>query len=104
MPKLIVLYPSPDDVAVFERRYHDEHVPLALANIPGLKRFFSAKVLGTPEGPAPYQCVAELYFDSMASLQAAMSAPEAQAVVAHAVEISTGGPPVVLIGEDEVWL
>jgi hypothetical protein len=38
--------------------------------------------------------------DSIESLQAAMASPGGQVTVAHAVEISTGGLPVVLIAED----
>jgi uncharacterized protein (TIGR02118 family) len=101
MPKLIVLYPPPADVTAFERRYHSEHAPMAVQKIPGLKKFLGAKVLGTPSGAAPYQRVAELYFDSIESLQTAMASAGGQAAVAHAVEISTGGPPVVLIAEDD---
>ncbi|MFN2476964.1 MAG: EthD family reductase [Chthoniobacterales bacterium] len=58
-------------------------------------------MLGTPSGAAPYQRVAELYFDSIESLQAAMAAPEGQAAIAHAMEISTGGAPIVLVAEDD---
>jgi uncharacterized protein (TIGR02118 family) len=101
MPKLIVLYPPPTDVATFERRYNSEHAPMVVKNVPGLRKFLAAQVLGTPAGAAPYQRVAELYFDSVESLQAAMASPGGQAAVAHAVEISTGGPPVVLIAEDD---
>ena len=101
MPKLIVLYPPPTDVSTFERRYHAEHAPMVVGKVPGLKKFLAAEVLGTPAGAAPYQRVAELYFDSMQSLQAAMASPGGQAAVAHAVEISTGGAPVVLIAEDD---
>jgi uncharacterized protein (TIGR02118 family) len=101
MPKLIVLYPPPADLATFERRYHAEHAPMVGAKIPGLQKFVAAQVLGTPTGKAPYQRVAELYFDSMESLQAAMASPGGQATVAHAMEISTGGAPVVLIAEDD---
>ncbi len=101
MPKLIVLYPPPSDAATFERRYQSEHAPMVMQKIPGLKKFVAAKVLGTPAGAAPYHRVAELYFDSMDSLQAAMGSPGGQATVAHAMEISTGGPPVVLIAEDD---
>ena len=75
---------------------------MVVQNIPGLKKFIAAQVLGTPTGAAaPYQRVAELYFDSIESLQAAMSSAAGQAAVAHAVEISTGGPPLVLIAEDD---
>jgi uncharacterized protein (TIGR02118 family) len=101
VPKLIVLYPPPADVATFERRYQSEHAPMVVQKIPGLKKFFAAQVLGTPAGAAPYQRVAELYFDSMESLQAAMASPGGQATVAHAIEISTGGAPVVLIADDD---
>lgn len=102
MPKLIVLYPPPADVAEFERRYQSEHAPMVLKKIPGLKKFFAAQVLGTPlGGAAPYQRVAELYFDSMDSLQAAMTSAGGQETVAHAIEISTGGAPVVLVAEDD---
>jgi len=101
MPKLIVLYPPPVDATVFERRYRTEHAPMVEGKIPGLKRFVAAQVLGTPAGAAPYQRVAELYFDSLESLQAAIASPAGQAAVAHATEISTGGPPLVLIAEDD---
>ena len=102
MPKLIVLYPPPSDVATFERRYQSEHVPMVMTKIPGLKKFVAAKVIGSPAGgAAPYQRVAELYFDSLESLQAAMGSSGAQTTVAHAMEISTGGAPIVLIGEDD---
>ena len=101
MPKLIVLYPQPVDAATFERRYSVEHVPMVFEKIPGLKKFVAARVLGTPTGAAPYQRVAELYFESSDSLQAAMASAGGQATVAHAMEISTGGPPVVLIAEDD---
>lgn len=101
MPKLIVIYPKPVDPGTFESRYRQEHVPMVQGKIPGLRKFVAARVLGTPTGVAPYQRVAELYFDSMASLQSAMASVEGQAAVAHAMEISTGGPPVVLIAEDD---
>src|SRR5499426_1962545 len=99
MPKLIVLYPPPSDVATFERRYQSEHSPMVMAKIPGLKKFVAAKVVGAPAGTAPYQRVAELYFDSIEALQAAVGSPGGQATVAHAMEISTGGAPIVLIAE-----
>jgi uncharacterized protein (TIGR02118 family) len=101
MPKLIVLYPPPADAALFERRYSSEHAPMVLEKIPGLKRFVACRVIGAPSGTAPYQRVAELYFDSLQSLQAAMASQGGQATVAHAMDISTGGPPVVLIAEDD---
>jgi len=101
MPKLIVLYPPPTDVDVFERRYRLEHGPMVLQNIPGLTKFVASRVIGAPGGAAPYQRVAELYFESIESLEAAIASPGGQTTVAHAGEISTGGPPMVLIAEDD---
>ena len=75
MPKLIVLYPPPADVATFERRYEVEHAPMVTEKVPGMTRFVAARVLGTPSGAAPYHRVAELYFESIGSLQAAMASP-----------------------------
>ena len=86
MPKLVVLYPPPADAATFERRYRLEHAPMVTGKIPGLKKFVAAQVLGSPGGAPLYQRVASA---------------EGQAAVAHAVEISTGGAPVVLIAEDD---
>jgi uncharacterized protein (TIGR02118 family) len=101
MPKLLVLYPPPSDEATFERRYQSEHAPMVMTKIPGLKKFVAARVVGSPAGKPPYQRVAELYFDSMESLQAAVASPGGQTTVAHAMEISTGGAPTVLIAEDD---
>ena len=69
MPKLIVLYPPPADVTTFERRYHSEHAPMVVQKIPGLKKFVAARVVRAPAGALQYQRIAELYFDTMESLQ-----------------------------------
>lgn len=102
MPKLIVLYPPPKDVATFERRYRDEHMSMVKKNFPGLKKFVGARAIGSPNGgPAAYQRIAELYFDSNDALQAALASSGGQATVKHAAELSTGGPLTVLIAEDD---
>ena len=36
---LIVMYPTPADVTVFERRYELEHVPMAVEKLAGKIRF-----------------------------------------------------------------
>ena len=33
--KLIVAYPQPKDASAFEKIYQQEHVPMAVANLPG---------------------------------------------------------------------
>ena len=101
--KIIVLYPQPRDTATFERDYADDHVPMVTPQgFPGLTKFVASKVVATPGGGTPaFHRVAELHFPSMQALQNAAASESAQKVVGHAVAISTGGMPVVLITEEE---
>jgi uncharacterized protein (TIGR02118 family) len=101
--KLIVIYPSPRDVSTFERAYTQDHAPMVTPqNFKGIKKFVASRAVGTPDGsPPPFFRVAELHFPSMEALQAAAASPSAQKVVAHAVSISTGGKPIVLVAEED---
>jgi len=101
--KVIVLYPAPLDLAKFEQAYMQDHVPMVNPqNFKGIQKFVASRVLGTPDGSAPpFHRIAELHFPSMEALQAAVASPLARNVVAHAVAISNGGPPVVLVAEEE---
>jgi len=101
--KIVVLYPAPTDVSAFERAYVNTHAPMVTPqNFKGLTRFVASKTVGTPDGSAPpFHRIAELYFPSLAALQTAAGSASAQQVVAHAVSISSGGKPLVLITEVE---
>lgn len=101
--KVVVLYPAPRDVAAFERAYTQEHAPMVTAqNFAGITKFVASKIVGTPDGsPAPFCRIAELHFPSLEALQAAAGSSSAQPVIAHAVSISNGGPPVFLVAEEE---
>jgi uncharacterized protein (TIGR02118 family) len=101
--KLVVLYPYPQDVDVFERAYTEEHVPMVNENtMKGITKFVATKVLGTADGnPPPFYRMAELHFPSLETLQECASSAGAQEVVAHAVSISSGGKPLILIAEEE---
>lgn len=101
--KLIVLYPLPRDVKTFERAYTQDHAPMVTAeNFKGIKKFVASKVVGTADGSAPpFSRIAELHFPSMEALQAAAASASAQKVVAHAVSISSGGKPTIVIAEEE---
>jgi uncharacterized protein (TIGR02118 family) len=102
--KIIVIYPSPKDVSTFERAYTQDHAPMVTPQtFKGLQKFVASRVVGTPDGsPAPFYRVAELHFPSMEVLQAAAASPSGQKAVAHAVAISTGGRPIVLVAEEDV--
>ncbi len=101
--KIIVLYPYPADVEVFEKAYTEEHMPLVSPEtLPGLVKFVGTRFIGTADGsPPPFYRMAELYYPSLEALQAAASSVGAQTAVAHAVEISSGGLPHFLVAEEE---
>ena len=101
--KIVVLYPPPRDVNQFERDYAQDHSPMVTPqNFKGITKFVASKVVGTPDGsPPPFHRIAELHFPSLAVLQSAAASSNAQQVVAHAFSISSGGPPLVMIAEEE---
>lgn len=101
--KVVVLYPTPKDAAAFERVYRDEHTPMVTpSTFKGLTKFVASRIVGTADGsPAPFARVAELHFPSLEALQAAAASEPAKQAVAHAVKISTGGPPLFLVAEEE---
>jgi len=100
--KVMVIYPRPTDADAFEKAYVEEHVPLAAEKIKGMTKFVASKVVGTPDGSdAPFARIAELYFPSMEALQKSVASAGTQEAVAHAFAISTGGPPIVLVCEEE---
>lgn len=78
MIKLVALYKKPADIAGFDQHYFDIHVPLA-NKMPGLRKVEISKVVGAPQGESNFHLIAELYFDNMDALKAAMSSPEGKA-------------------------
>lgn len=101
--KLVVLYPTPRDPAAFERAYREEHAPMVTpATFKGITKFVASRITGTADGgAAPFARVAELHFPSLQTLQAAAASESAKRAVAHAIAISTGGPPLFLVAEEE---
>jgi len=57
-------------------------------------------MLPMPEGPAAFYQMFSMPFNSMEELLAAIDSPGMQEVAADAQRISTGGPIVVLIGDE----
>jgi uncharacterized protein (TIGR02118 family) len=96
MAQLLVLYHQPADPAAFDRYYFATHVPIA-KKIPGLRSYIvnSGAVMMMAGSLSPY-LVAELEFDSMASLQAAMASPEGQAAQADLPNFAQTGATVLV--------
>jgi uncharacterized protein (TIGR02118 family) len=102
--KIMVMYPTPKDLAAFERAYHDEHIPMAAATFgaAGAVKAVLSKGIGAPSGVPPFHRIAEIHFKTMADLQACAASKAGQDALAHATKISNGGPPVVIIAEEDV--
>lgn len=103
--KLVVIYPVPKDPEAFERIYRDQHVPMAISKLAGKTKMVATKVLGSAQGgAAPLHRIAEIHFPSISALQACAGTEGAKDTLANAVSISTGGPPVFLVVEEETFV
>lgn len=101
--KLMVMYPPPKDVQTFERLYQDEHVPMAVKKLAGKTKIVATKVQGSPQGKPAFYRIAEVHFPSLEALQACAASAGGKETLAHAAKISSGGPPVVLIAEEQIF-
>src|SRR6267378_2655148 len=99
--KLIVAYPQPKDASAFERIYQKEHVPMAIANLAGKTKIVATKVLQSPQGKPQFYCIAEVHFASMEALQRCAESAGGKETLTHAAKISSSGPPVVMIAEED---
>lgn len=101
--KMIVIYPRPKDIEAFEKRYKQEHIPMAVEKLAGKTKIVATKVISSPQGTPAIHRIAEVHFPSMEALQACAATEGAKATVAHAAAISTGGPLTILIAEEETF-
>ena len=72
MPRLVALYNAPDDPAAFDAHYRDVHASI-VARYPGLRDVRLTTPAGVGGRPAPFHLMAEMTFDSMADLEAALA-------------------------------
>jgi uncharacterized protein (TIGR02118 family) len=99
--KLIVAYPPPKDVEAFDTVYQNEHVPLAVAKLAGKTKIVSTTILQSPQGAPPFYRIAEVHFPSMEALQRCAESAGGKETLAHAAKISSGGPPVIMVAEED---
>src|ERR1700674_2104531 len=102
--KLVVIYPRPKDVDAFEHIYQSEHVPLAVARLAAKTKMVATKVLASPQGTPPFYRIPEVFFPSMPGLERCAASTGGKEVLAHAVKISSGAPPIFLVAEDETFI
>ncbi len=101
--KLIVMYPRPKDVQAFETVYKNQHVPMAVEKLAGKTKVVATRVLGSPSGAPAFHRIAEVHFPSMQELEACAASEGGKQTLANAVAISSGGPPVFLVAEEETF-
>jgi uncharacterized protein (TIGR02118 family) len=102
--KIVLIFPRPQNEHAFEEVYKNVHLPLCEEKLKGMNRLVATKVLHSPEGDTRTYRIAEVHFSTMEALQACLDTEGAKQVMAHAASISTGGKPIVLIGEEETFL
>jgi len=89
MIKMVALYRKPENPGEFDRRYFEEHLPLA-RKMPGLRKLEVAKMSGAPQGETPYYMIAELYFDNMEALKTAMASEQGRAAAKDVMSFAKG--------------
>lgn len=72
MPRLIALYDVPDDPEAFDAHYRDVHAPI-VSRYPGLRDVRLTRPTGVAGRPAPFHLMAEMFFDTDADLEAALT-------------------------------
>ena len=101
--KIIVMYPAPKDLDAFERAYNEDHLPMVgpIFKSAGATKGVFSKAVAAPSGSPAFHRIAEIHFPSMETLQACVASQGGRDAVAHAHKISSGGPPVVIVAEEE---
>ena len=102
--KLIVMYPTPKDMNAFEHAYNAEHIPMAapIFQAAGATKVVLTKISGAAAGTPAFHRIAEIHFPSPETLQVCAASKGGRDALAHAHKISNGGPPTVLIAEEDV--
>lgn len=102
MARLVVMYKTPTDAAVFDDYYFRTHVPIA-KKIPGIRKYeVSRGPVLTPAGPSGLYLIATLHFDDVAAIANAFASTEGQAAAADVQKFATGGVEMFLFESGEV--
>ncbi len=102
MIQLTAIYGQPQDSAAFDSYYQQKHAPLA-RTLPGLKGYTVHKPASlNPQEQSPHYLIADLYFENMAALQAALQSSAGQAAAGDLQNFATGGVTLVA-GEVQIY-
>ena len=102
MTKALILFRKLSGLEMdeFQRYWKEVHGPIA-AKLPGLRRYVQDHVIVDPvQDDRPYDAVAELWFDSAESFQAAMASPVGQETLADAERFADMDSVRILMAEE----
>ena len=99
MPRLVVLYNTPEDTDAFDAHYRDVHTPI-VSRYPNLRDLRLSKLAGVAGRPSPYYLMAEMTFDSASDLDDAVMS-EAGAASAKDLRNFAGAGVAMFIAPDE---
>jgi uncharacterized protein (TIGR02118 family) len=101
MVRLLVLYNTPEDPQAFDRYYSEIHIPLA-KQLPGLLRYTVSRNLAALGGDARYYLTAELDWESLEAMQAALASPIGAETAADVSKFASGGSSLMMYEVIEV--
>ena len=100
MAKLTILYGHPDDPKGFEEYYANQHLPFA-QKMPNVRQVELSTVVGTPDGSAaPYYRIAEMWYESMDDLHAALGSDDGQDVLSDLPNFAPNGTTLLISDSD----
>jgi len=102
MTKVLILFRKRSDLGMeeFQRYWKETHGPIA-AKMPGLRKYTQDHVIADPpQDDRPHDAIAELWFESAESFQAAMASPEGQATMADAATFADMDSVRVVLAEE----
>jgi uncharacterized protein (TIGR02118 family) len=94
MVRLLVLYETPEEAEAFDRHYNEVHTPLA-RQLPGLLRYTVSRNISDTRGGKAIHLVAELDWENLEALQAAMVSKIGKEATADVLKFAPTGVTTV---------
>ncbi len=98
--RLVALYPYPTDIEQFNRDY-ESHMKLLHKSLQlpeDVQPYSIIRFMETPLGKPPYYQMFVFNFPSLEAMQQGMASPAMLVLAEDANRISSGGPPIFMIG------
>jgi hypothetical protein len=93
--------PRRTDIGAFERVYQNLCVPLAFVKLDDKAEIVAINVPTSPQGTPPFYRIAEIHFSLMRDFEVCAASDRGKQLAAEAVLISSGGPPIFFVSEEE---